>query len=74
MVLPLLFLTVLGIGHSELYQSYNKHSNHNPSYTFISSGKCETGLRESGYAIAPNNRLFLKQINTDGTVGPVCRN
>ncbi|MGB1924175.1 MAG: hypothetical protein ACPHQA_02740 [Candidatus Puniceispirillaceae bacterium] len=53
-------------------QSFSKHSNHNPEYRFVRAVPCETGLKSSGYSVAPTGRLFLKQVNKDGSVGVVC--
>ena len=66
------FLGILGISHTESMQSFRKHSNHNPVYKFVQAVPCENGLRSSGYSVVPTGRLFLKQVNKDGTVGAVC--
>ena len=65
-------LGILGISHTESMQSFQQHSNHNPVYKFVRAVPCESGLRSSGYSVAPTGRLFLKQVNKDGTVGAVC--
>ena len=65
-------LGILGISYTESMQSFNQHSNHNPVYKFVRAVPCESGLRLSGYSVAPTGRLFLKQVNKDGTVGTVC--
>ena len=65
-------LVILGISHTESMQSFNQHSNHNPVYKFVRAVPCENGLRSSGYSVVPTGRLFLKQVNKDGTVGAVC--
>jgi len=65
-------LGFLGISHTESMQSFHQHSNHNPVYKFVRAVPCENGLRSSGYSVAPTGRLFLKQVNKDGTVGAVC--
>ena len=56
----------------EAMQSFSKHSNNNPEYRFVRAVPCETGLKSSGYSVAPTGRLFLKQVNKDGSVGVVC--
>jgi len=65
-------LGILSISHTESMQSFRQHSNHNPVYKFVRAVPCENGLRSSGYSVAPTGRLFLKQVNKDGTVGAVC--
>ena len=65
-------LGTLGISYTESMQSFHQHSNHNPVYKFVRALPCENGLRSSGYSVALTGRLFLKQVNKDGTVGEVC--
>tara|TARA_B100001939_G_scaffold329386_1_gene325595 strand:- start:110 stop:334 length:225 start_codon:yes stop_codon:yes gene_type:complete len=67
-------LGILGISYTESMQSFHQHSNHNPVYDFVRAVPCENGLRSSGYSMVPTGRLFLKQVNKDGTVGAVCSN
>ena len=70
---PVFFvLSFFGVVYTDTMDSFQEHSNHNPAYKIVSGVKCETGLRSSGYSVAPTGRLFLKQVNNDGTVGPVC--
>jgi len=65
-------LGIVGIYNTESMQSFHKHSNHNPVYKFVRAVPCENGLRSSGYSFVPTGRVFLKQVNEDGTVGAVC--
>jgi hypothetical protein len=37
-------------------------------YVFVQSRPCETGLRDSGYALSFTGSIILKQVNEDGTV------
>lgn len=67
-----IILGIVGISHSDSMHSFNQYSNDNPVYEFLRAVPCENGLRSSGYSVAPNGRLFLKQVNKDGTVGLVC--
>ena len=65
-------LGIAGIYNTDSMQSFRQHSNHNPVYKFVRAVPCENGLRSSGYSVVPTGRLFLKQVNQDGTVGSVC--
>ena len=67
-------LGIAGIYNTDSMQSFHQYSNHYPVYTFVRSVPCENGLRSSGYSVVPTGRLFLKQVNKDGTVGAVCSN
>ena len=63
---------ITGIYKTDSMQSFHQHSNSNPVYEFVNAVPCENGLRSSGYSVVPTGRLFLKQVNKDGTVGAVC--
>jgi hypothetical protein len=68
----ILVFGVAGLYNTEAIQSFSKHSNNNPEYRFVRAVPCETGLKSTGYSVAPTGRLFLKQVNKDGSVGVVC--
>ena len=63
---------IAGFYNTDAMQSFSEHSNHNPEYKFVRAVPCKTGLKSSGYSVAPTGRLFLKQVNKDGSVGVVC--
>jgi hypothetical protein len=65
---------IVGFFNTDAIQSFRENSNHNPVYEPIRAVPCKTGLKSSGYSLAPSGRLFLKQVNRNGTVGQVCRN
>ena len=67
MVFAILGLMLLGT-QSDAYQEFSKHSNGMDEYVFIQSRSCETGLRDSGYALSFTGSIMLKQVNEDGTV------
>lgn len=67
MVFAILGLMLLGT-QSDAYQEFSKHSNGMDEYVFIPSRPCETGLRDSGYALSFTGSIMLKQVNEDGTV------
>ena len=75
--MPIVVLTValvLGISSPE-YQEFRKHSNGNDSYSITFLDPCKTGLRDTGYALAPAKFVLLKQKPLDGKeAGPVCGN
>jgi len=73
MGVAIVFLTVVGFYYSESMQEFRANSNHNPVYEFVRGIPCEPGLKPSGYSLVPTGKLYLKQVNHDGTVGDVCR-
>ena len=68
----ILVFGVAGLYSTDAMQSFSEHSNNNQEYGFARAVPCETGLKSSGYSLAPTGRLFLKQVNKDGSVGVVC--
>lgn len=58
---------------TEGMKEFRKHSNGMAQYEFVTAKDCGTGLRDTGFAFAPSGNVYLKQVNTDGTVAPeVC--
>ena len=73
--MPILVFTValvLGISSPE-YQEFREHSNGNGAYTITFVAPCETGLRDTGYALAPAKFILFKQKSLNNKeAGPVC--
>ena len=73
--MPIVVFTValvLGISSPE-YQEFRKHSNGNGAYSISFVNPCETGLRDTGYALAPTKFVLFKQKPLDNReAGPVC--
>lgn len=57
---------------SDNVKEFRKHSNNNAVYEWVVVSPCPTGMRKSGFALAPTGTVILKQVNRDGTVGEVC--
>ena len=47
--------------------------NKNPSWEFIGNKECQSGQKPSGHAYSIGGKVFLKQRNHDGSIGPVCQ-
>ena len=73
--MPIVVFTValvLGISSPE-YQEFRKHSNGNGAYSISFVAPCETGLRGTGYALAPAKFVLFKQKPLKNKkAGPVC--
>ncbi len=69
----LVLAAAIGLYHTESVAEFLKEGNGNPVYEFVYVEDCETGKRESGFALAPTGSLMLKQVNHDGTIGDVCK-
>ncbi|XDZ65263.1 hypothetical protein AB8880_10055 [Alphaproteobacteria bacterium LSUCC0684] len=73
--MPILVLALgLFLFPTEEMKEFSKHSNGMAEYRFVAAKTCDTGLRDTGFAFAPSGNVYLKQVNTDGTIAPeVCR-
>ena len=73
MAVLIIALAALVVFPSEGMREFMKHSNGNAEYQFVLRKPCETGLRNSGYALVAFSSVTVKQKNVDGTVTePVC--
>ena len=72
-MLPIILIAglLVGVG-TPAYQEFARHSNGNPSYQISYIDDCPTGIRPSGYALAPGKFVLFKQRSLDGTAGDVC--
>jgi len=73
MVLALVTLVAFGIYQTDSAQEFRANSNHNPVYKIVRGVPCDSGLKPSGYSVVLTGKLYLKQVNRDGTVGDICR-
>jgi hypothetical protein len=69
----LVLAAVIGLFNSDPVVEFVKEGNGNPVYKFAYVKACETGKRDSGFALAPTGSVVLKQVNRDGTIGDVCK-
>ena len=68
----LVLVAAIGLFNSEPVVEFVREGNGNPVYKLVYVEDCETGKRNSGFALAPTGSVVLKQVNHDGTVGDVC--
>ena len=69
----LVIAAITGLFNSDPVAEFVREGNGNPVYEFAYVEDCETGKRDSGFALAPTGSVVLKQVNRDGTVGDVCK-
>ena len=73
--MPLIVITVailIGVSTPQ-YKEYAKHSNGSASYSITYVAPCKTGLRDTGYALAPGRFVLFKQNPLDSSeAGPAC--
>ena len=68
----LVLAAVIGLFNNDPLAEFVREGNGNPVYKFAYVEDCETGKRDSGFALAPTGSVVLKQVNRDGTIGNVC--
>ena len=73
MALAFVTRVAFGIYQTDLAQEFCANSNHNSVYKIVNGVPCDLGLQSSGYLVVPTGKLYLKQVNRDGTVGDICR-
>ena len=73
MVVALVIVETFRINQTDSVQEFRDNSNHNPVYKIVRGVPCGSGLKSSGYSMVPTGKLYLKQVNRDGTVGDICR-
>ena len=73
MVLALVTLVAFGVHQTDSVREFRANSNHNPVYKIVRGVPCDSGLKSSGYSLVPTGKIYLKQVNRDGTVGDICR-
>ncbi|MGC6474607.1 MAG: hypothetical protein ACON5P_08190 [Candidatus Puniceispirillaceae bacterium] len=72
-MLPVILIAGFLVGVSTpSYQEFARHSNGNASYHVSFVGDCATGMRDSGFALAPAKFVLFKQRAHDGSVGETC--
>ena len=68
-----IILSALVLFPTENMKEFSRHSNGVAEYVLVQEKSCDTGLRDSGYALVPFRSMVFKQKNADGTVSePVC--
>lgn len=71
----LLVLVVLYAVSTEPGVTFTSNSNGIAQYEFVNVDGCPSGERRSGYAVAPFDKVVLKQVDPDGSISePVCSN
>ena len=73
MIVSVLVGLLIIIGQTDEVKQYKQYSNDLNVYKLVSV-QCEGGIHDSGYSIPLNQKLYLKEVNRDGTIGKICLN
>ena len=73
MELSLLVGILAIVAQTDVVREYKKHSNNLNKYKIVSV-ECEGGLNDSGYSIPFKQKVYLKELGKDGTIGIICQN
>ena len=61
------------VAQTDAVREYKEHSNNLNKYQIVSV-ECEGGLNDSGYSIPIKQKVYLKELGKEGTLGIICRN
>ena len=61
------------VAQTDAVREYKKHSNNLNKYQIVSV-ECEGGLNDSGYSIPIKQKVYLKELGKEGTLGIICQN
>ena len=60
------------VAQTDAVREYKEHSNNLNKYQIVSV-ECEGGLNDSGYSIPIRQKVYLKELSKEGTVGIICQ-
>ena len=73
MELSLLVGILAIVAQTDEVREYKKYSNNLNKYQIVSV-ECEGGLNDSGYSIPIRQKVYLKELGKEGTLGIICQN
>ena len=73
MGLSLLVGILAVVAQADVVREYKEHSNNLNKYQIVSV-ECEGGLNDSGYSIPIKQKVYLKELGKEGTLGIICQN
>ena len=73
MGLSLLVGILAVVAQIDAVREYKEHSNNLNKYQIVSV-ECEGGLNDSGYSIPIKQKVYLKELGKEGTLGIICQN
>jgi len=73
MELSLLVGLLAIVAQTDVVREYKEHSNNLNKYQIVSV-ECEGGLNDSGYSIPIRQKVYLKELGKEGTLGIICQN
>ena len=73
MELSLLVGLLAILAQTDVVREYKEHSNNLNKYQIVSV-ECEGGLNDSGYSIPIRQKVYLKELGKEGTLGIICQN
>ncbi|MDB2683532.1 hypothetical protein N9Y58_01500 [Alphaproteobacteria bacterium] len=73
MIFFIAILSILALQEPHVQNFLIEASNAGPiEYKFIKPVNCKSGKYKNTYVISQNERVVLKQVSKDGSVGPIC--
>ncbi|MBL6680456.1 MAG: hypothetical protein ISQ39_06650 [Alphaproteobacteria bacterium] len=73
MIFFIAFISILALEEPHVKNFLVEASKAGPvEYKFVKPVNCKSGKYKSTYVLAQNERVVLKQVSKDRTIGPVC--
>ena len=73
MIFFIAFISMLALEESHVKNFLVEASKAGPvEYKFVKPVNCKSGKYKNTYVLAQNERVVLKQVSKDRTIGPVC--
>ena len=73
MELSILVGILAAVAQTDAVREYKEHSNNLNKYQIVSV-ECEGGLNDSGYSIPIRQKVYLKELGKEVTLGIICQN
>ena len=73
MELSILVGILAAVAQTDAVREYKEHSNNLNKYQIVSV-ECKGGLNDSGYSIPIRQKVYLKELGKEGTLGIICQN
>jgi len=73
MIFFIAFISILALEEPHVKNFLVEASKAGPAeYKFVKPVNCKSGKYKNTYVLAQNERVVLKQVSKDRTIGPVC--
>ena len=73
MIILITIYSVLALQENNIKEFLVEASKSGPiKYSFVKPVDCPSGKLKNTYVLASNDKVVLKQVSKDGSIGPIC--